>query len=192
MPILFNRGFNDAMTVGEEIYHCDIVGGEPVIERLNPMKVRIFMSGYESEIEKADMIVLEDYWSPGRIYDTYYDNLKPKDLKEIESFSDHFSQGAIDSMDNIDERYGFVNANMVSDVIEDSTLFFDPLGEYSDSIGHELLPYDLEGNIRVMRVYWKSRKKIKKIKFYDSETGEEDFTFMPESYIANEIKGEEE
>ena len=70
-------------------------------------------------------------------------------------------------MDNIDERYGFVNVNMASDVIETSTMYFDPFGEYSDSISHELLPYDLSGNIRVMRVYWKSRRKIKKIKFYD-------------------------
>lgn len=192
IPLIFNQGFSDAMTVGEEIYQCDIVGGEPVIERLNPMKVRIFKSGYSNKIEDADMIILEDYWSPGRIYDTYYDVLKPKDLKYIESFPDHFSQGAVDSMDNIDERFGFVNGNMISDVIADSTLFFDPLGEYSNSVSHELLPYDLNGNIRVMRVYWKSRRKIKKIKYYDPETGDEEFTFMPETYIPNESKGEEE
>ena len=192
LPLLFNRGFSDAMTVGEEIYQCDIVGGEPVIERLNPMKVRIFKSGYSNRIEDADMIILEDYWSPGRIYDTYYDVLKPKDVKYLETFPDHFSQGAVDSMDNIDERYGFVNAHMISDVIADSTMFFDPFGQYSDTISNELLPFDMNGNVRVIRVYWKSRRKIKKIKFYDPQTGEEDFTFMPETYIPNEARGEEE
>ena len=192
LPLLFNRGFSDAMTVGEEIYQCDIIGGEPVIERLNPMKVRIFKSGYSNRIEDADMIILEDYWSPGRIYDTYYDVLKPKDIKYLETFPDHFSQGAVDSMDNIDERYGFVNAHMISDVIADSTMFFDPFGQYSDTISNELLPFDMNGNIRVIRVYWKSRRKIKKIKFYDPQTGEEDFTFMPETYTPNETRGEEE
>ena len=191
-PLLFNKGFSDAMTIGEEIYQCDIVGGEPVIERLNPMKVRIFKSGYSNRIEDADMIILEDYWSPGRIYDTYYDVLKPKDIKYLETFPDHFSQGAVDSMDNIDERYGFVNAHMISDVIADSTMFFDPFGQYSDTISNELLPFDMNGNVRVIRVYWKSRRKIKKIKFYDPQTGEEDFTFMPETYTPNEAKGEEE
>ena len=180
------------MTVGEEIYQCDIVGGEPIIERINPLKIRIFKSGYSNRIEDADMIILEDYWSPGRIYDTYYDVLTPKDLKYIETFPDHFSQGAVDSMDNIDERYGFVNTHMISDVIADSTVFFDPFGQYSDSVSNELLPFDMNGNIRVIRVYWKSRRKIKKIKFYDPVTGEEDFTFMPETYIPNEAKGEEE
>lgn len=192
LPLLFNKGFSDAMTVGEEIYQCDIVGGEPVIERLNPMKVRIFKSGYSNRIEDADMIILEDYWSPGRIYDTYYDVLKPKDVKYLETFPDHFSQGAVDSMDNIDERYGFVNAHMISDVIADSTMFFDPFGQYSDTVSNELLPFDMNGNVRVIRVYWKSRRKIKKIKFYDPQTGEEDFTFMPETYTPNEARGEEE
>ena len=33
-PLLFNNGFMDALTVGEEIYQCDIVGGEPIMEVL--------------------------------------------------------------------------------------------------------------------------------------------------------------
>jgi len=49
----------------------------------------------------------------------------------------------------------------------------------------------MNGNVRVIRVYWKSRRKIKKIKFFNEE-GEEDFTFMPEKYIPNEDNGEEE
>jgi len=89
-------------------------------------------------------------------------------------------------MDNVDERQGFVNVNMVSDVIVDSTMLFDPFGNYTDAISNDLLPFDLAGNVRVLRVYWKSRRKIKKIKFYDEE-GNEDFTFMPETYTPNEL-----
>ena len=86
---LFNQGFIDAMAVGEEIYQCDIVGGEPIIERLNPLKVRIFKSGYSNRIEDADMIVLEDYWSPGKIIDVYYDVLTKKDMEYIEKMPNH-------------------------------------------------------------------------------------------------------
>ena len=88
-PFLFNQGFTDAMAVGEEIYQCDIVGGEPIIERLNPLKVRIFKSGYSNRIEDADMIVLEDYWSPGKIIDVYYDVLTKKDMEYIEKMPNH-------------------------------------------------------------------------------------------------------
>lgn len=192
MPLLFNNGFMDGMTVGEEIYKCDIVGGEPVIERVNPLKIRIFKSGYSNRIEDADIIIIEDYWSPGRVIDTFYDVLSPKDMEYIEKLPDHIGQAYTDSMDNIDERMGFVNNNMVGDEIVTDGFYFDPLNLFSDAVVNSLLPYDLAGNLRVLQVYWKSRRKIKKVKHYDPETGEELFDFYPETYICNEALGEEE
>lgn len=192
MPLLFNNGFMDGMTVGEEIYKCDIVGGEPVIERVNPLKIRVFKSGYSNRIEDADIIIIEDYWSPGRVIDTFYDVLSPKDMEYIEKLPDHIGQAYTDSMDNIDERMGFVNNNMVGDEIVTDGFYFDPLNLFSDAVVNSLLPYDLAGNLRVLQVYWKSRRKIKKVKHYDPETGEELFDFYPETYMCNEALGEEE
>ena len=192
IPLIFNEGFDDAMTVGEEIYQCDIVGGEPVIERLNPLKVRVFKSGYSNKIEDADIIIIEDYWSPSRVIDTYYDVLTKKDMEYIQKLPDHIGQAAIDSMDNIDERYGFVNNNMIGDEITSQNGFFwDPYGT-SDGISNSLLPYDTAGNLRVLKIFWKSRRKIKKVKSYDPITGEEEFNFYPETYIIDKDKGEEE
>ena len=192
IPLLFNNGFMDAVTVGEEIYQCDIVGGEPVIERLNPLKVRIFKSGYSNKIEDADIIIIEDYWSPGRVIDTYYDVLSKKDIEYIENTPDHIGQASIDSMDNIDERFGYVNNHMVGEEISTDGFYFDPFNLFSDSISNSLLPYDLAGNIRVLRMYWKSRRRIKKVKSYDPETGEEVYNFFPETYIIDKDNGEEE
>lgn len=192
IPLLFNEGFMDAMTVGEEIYQCDIIGGEPTIERVNPLKIRVFKSGYSNRIEDADIIILEDYWSPGRVIDTYYDVLSKKDMEYIEHIPDHVSQASIDSMDNIDERFGFVNNNRVGEEMSSNGFYFDPLNLFSDSTSNSLLPYDLAGNIRVLRMYWKSRRKIKKVKSYDLETGEEIYNFYPETYIINKDLGEEE
>lgn len=192
MPLLFNNGFMDAMTVGEEIYQCDIVGGEPVIERVNPLKIRVFKSGYSNRIEDADVIIIEDYWSPGRVIDTFYDVLSKKDMEYIEKLPDHIGQAYSDSMYNIDERYGFVNNNMVGDEVVTDGFYFDPLNLFSDAVVNSLLPYDLAGNLRVLRMYWKSRRKIKKVKSYDPETGEEIFNFYPETYICNPALGEEE
>ena len=192
IPFLFNNGFMDAMAVGEEMYQCDIVGGEPTIERLNPLKVRIFKSGYSNKIEDADMIIIEDYWSPGKVIDTYYDVLSKKDIEYIEKLPDHVGQAAVDSMDNVDERYGYVNNNMVGEEISTDGFYFDPFNLFSDSTSNSLLPYDLAGNLRVLRVYWKSRRRIKKVKSYDPETGEEIYNFYPETYIINKDAGEEE
>lgn len=192
IPLLFNNGFMDAVTVGEEMYQCDIVGGEPVIERLNPLKVRIFKSGYSNKIEDADMIIIEDYWSPGKVIDTYYDVLSKKDIEYIENIPDHIGQASVDSMDNIDERFGYVNNHMVGEEISTDGFYFDPFNLFSDSISNSLLPYDLAGNIRVLRMYWKSRRRIKKVKSYDPETGEEIYNFYPETYVIDKDNGEEE
>ena len=189
MPQMFNSGFEDAYTVGEELYCCDIVGGEPYVEKLDPMKVRVLRSGYDHEIEKADMIVIEDYWSPGRVIDTYWDQLTKKDIDAIENSATNGESPYVDSMDNLDARFGFVPKYNIDwsggDALDAYTLF-------DEATSGSLLPYDLNGNVRVLRVFWKSRRKIKKVKSYDPETGEEEFNFYPETYRCDPYKGEEE
>ena len=199
IPLEFNKGFRDAATVAEEIYQCDIRGGEPTFEKVNPLKIRIYKSGYSNKIEDADMIAIEDYWSPGKITDTYYEeieSLSSSDKKKLIELLDSNIAGSAadhDSMDNIDDRNGFINMNLIGDeAIATNGYYFDPMGLFSDGVDDSMMPYDIAGNVRVLRVYWKSRRKIKKIKSYDPETGEETFDFYPETYIIDKDKGEEE
>ena len=149
MPLMFNQGFMDAAIVGEEIYQCDIRGGEPIIERVNPLKIRVFKSGYSNRIEDADIIIMEDYWSPGQIIDAYYDVLSKKDIAYIESAPDIVPQA--DEMGHQDERAAFVNHHMIDDVIAGTDeygmgFYFDPFGLFSDGAG-DLLPFDTNGNV---------------------------------------------
>lgn len=187
---LFNQGFIDAEIVGEEAYQCDIVGGEPVVWKIDPRKMRIIKSGASNRIEDADMIILEDYWSPGRIVDIYWDVLSKKDIEAIENAPNNMGSQYADSMDNIDPRYGFVPIVDSMGVAGDSVLDVNSL--FDNSLDESLLPYDLNGNVRVLRVYWKSRRKIKKVKSYNPTTGEEQYDFYPETYIIDPDKGEEE
>ena len=183
--LIFNTGIMDAMAVGEEIYQCDIVSGEPVLTKLNPLKVRIWRNGYSNRIEDADIVMIEDYWSPGKIIDTYYDSLTAKDMQYIEKIN---NTPDVDEFDTIDERQGLYRADEIYDGLFSTpeSLFGPPMGV------HDINPYDDEGNIRVIRMYWKSRRKIKKVKKYDPETGEMDYHFYTEEYIADKFKGEEE
>ena len=184
---IFNDGFMDAQAVGEELYQCDIISGEPVLVKLNPMKVRIFRSGYENKIENADMIIIEDYWSPGKIMDTYYDVLTEKDIRAIMQQSNPASSNTDE--DREDPRDYFVHKSFVADdgsLDSYSSLFS------SDADITSLSPYDMHGNVRVLRVYWKSARKIKKVKSYNLQTGEAEYNLYPETYIINEDLGEEE
>lgn len=189
MPGIFNAGILDAIACGEEMYQCDIRGGEPIIERINPKKIRIFKSGYSNKVEDADMIILEDYWSPGKIVDTYYDVLTTKDRKYIEELPNNPDAADTDEMGNIDDRNGFLNTSVVIDGLIQGS---DEGMVFGSGFDASLMPYDFLGNVRVLRLYWKSRRKIKKVKSYDELTGEEIFNFYSEDYILDKTRGEEE
>lgn len=194
MPLMFNRGFVDGYCVGEEIYQCDIVGGEPVISQINPRIINLYMNSYSSRVEDADVIVIENWWSPAKVIDTFHEQLTPNEVKRIEeaymtetngentSDSEEAARGFIkltDSYQSPEERYDN-NDNVSASVL------------FGDETVHSLTPYDNNGNIRVVQVYWKSRRKVKKVKSYNQITGEEEYNLYPETYICNKDKGEEE
>ena len=181
------HGIMDAMIAKEEVYLNDIVGGEPVVEKLDPLKLRIFRSGNSNRVEDADMIVYEEYKSIGWVYDNYYDVLKPKDLKYLEDVESGKSNIGDDEWD---ERQEYIDDTAVGDLLVTNPHFFSAV--VGSGYVASMTPYDGEGNIRVLRVFWKSRRKVKKIKRYDMETGEEEFQFYPETYVTDTTRGEEE
>lgn len=186
IPLKFNKGFYNAMIVGEEAYQCDIVGGEPTFELLNPNKMIVLKSGYSNKLEDADMIVLWDYWSPGKIIDTYYDVLSTKDVKYLDELP---FMAQTDDMDNIDPRRGFTLIDPKDSEYGEGVLLEGQL--FSNNIAFDTNYTDNFGNIRVVRIYWKSYRKVLKVKYYDPETGEEDFDFFPEDFIIDKTLGQE-
>ena len=196
---MFLDGFMDECICATEAYQVGIVGGDPFLRRLNPMKLRIYMSGYSNRIEDADVIVYDDYLSPGKVVDMYYDQLKPKDVAWLEGKSEDEPAGPLGEAGNYDDTYGLINGDLV--LGEDGVWFdndngigyiFDTLAELPGGYGSDLMPYDVAGNVHVTQVFWKSRRKIKKVKHYDPETGVELFDFYPENYIIDADLGEEE
>lgn len=196
----FLEGFMDECIVGMEAYQVGIMGAEPTLRRLNPLKLRVYMSGYSNHIEDADVIVYEDYLSPGQIIDRYYDQLDPKEVAWIENPSGNKMNGGqpTGAAGNYDETYGFVDGSefIGEDGIwvdgDGDAFIFDRLADLPGGFGTDLMPFDTAGNIRVTQVFWKSRRKVKMVKSYDQETGEEIYEIYPENYIINEAAGEEE
>lgn len=189
LPLVYNEGFRDALAVGEEIYYHDIVGGEPTVERINPEEIRVFRLGNSNKIEDADIIIIEQYWNPGRVIDTYYDELTKRDIDFLDNLPDYLGYGT-NSMGFADPRQAFIKKDMVSDSLPrvNSEDLFEARNEFID--GYNRLPYDSDGNVRVMRMLWKSKRKIQKVSYYNEETGEEEFTFYDENYVPDKSKGE--
>ena len=116
--------------------------------------------------------------------------LSKRDIDYLENLPDYLGGGE-DSMGHVDERQGFIPKTMMDD-----TFSFDndsPFG-FVDILNTEstLMPYDSAGNVRVLRMLWKSRRKIKKVTWYDEESGEQKFGFFTDDYVIDENKGKEE
>lgn len=196
---MFNSGLIDAETCGEEIYQVYLQNGEPAARKLDPQLVDIYRNSNSSKIEDADMIVINNYWSKGKIIETYGDILTDKEVEYIENYK---SGSDYDEMMRAN-GLGYSNGSTVyrNDISEKAVtdpgwadnreLTADDLYIPTDTIG-EYLPYDVYGNIKVSQVYWKSLRKIKRIKSYNPITGEVEYSLHTEDYKANKEMGEEE
>lgn len=172
----FAKGFKDALLVAEEIYQVDVVAGEPIMEKLNPKYVTTIRSGESPFIEDSDVIVLKNWYSPGRIIDEYHEELTPKQIDQIEegSFAGTGSAGNID----IGERKPI--AHGLDSLID--TDWFENENDFGEA-------FDEDGNIRVIKVYWKSRRKMLKVTSID-DFGDEVVSLEDEFYKIDENIGE--
>ena len=78
--IFDGNGILDALIANEEYYSIDIVGGEPYVERIDPLELRIYRSGNSNRAEDADMIIWETYRNISWVKDNYHDVLTKKDM----------------------------------------------------------------------------------------------------------------
>ena len=183
---IFNDGFKDALIMAEEIYQIDLVHNEPVLSKLNPLKVHSVRSGNSDRIEDSSIIIIEDHWSPGKIVDYHHDELKPEDIDHILEYTTTKSSGSYTDDNN--------NHVLLRDSLEgmEQHHMYDNLFSIAEINGHYFgSDYtDENGNIRVLKVYWKSLKKIQKVKYYD-EYGETQYKIRSEEYRPNTILGEE-
>ena len=71
---IFSRTFEDLLRVGEQIMYCGVLGGEPVIRRVNPENF-FTIGGSSDRIEDSDILIEYGYQSIGKVIDDYYDEL---------------------------------------------------------------------------------------------------------------------
>jgi len=187
LKIKFNTGIKNVLLVAEEAYIGDVVNGNPVIEVLDPKKTFVLKSGSSNRYEDADIIVIYDYWSPGQIVDRYYKYLSDKDVKWLDNeTNDLYSRYNGTDLERDERGINILRNQVVDDLLN----FSDIMGTtgYHDIKASESI--DEYGNVRVIRLFWKSKKMIKRVKFYDDE-GQVQYDYFSETYIPNKDKGEE-
>jgi hypothetical protein len=179
----FNKGFKDALIMAEEVYLVDIAFDEPTLTKLNPLKVHAVRSGNSDRFEDASVIIMVDYKSPNQLVDEYYEELKPEHYDYIMEYSEHTGKAAYS--DDHNNHTLFRDSVNIADTYE-SLINFTEINGHQINNNH----IDENGNIRELKVRWKSLKKVQKIKYYD-ELGETQYRFESEEYIPIKELGEE-
>lgn len=174
----FLRTFEDLLVAGEQIVYCGVLGGEPVMRRVNTENLYT-IGGNSMFTEDADIIVEYGYLSTGQVIDDYWDELTEEDVEFLENGTSASSSTAIGLNNDISvlDRFGSV----------DGLNIFHPSELGSRTFGGA---FDTRGNVRVLKVCWRSRRKIGKLKYYD-EDGEEQYDYVPEDYKPKKELGEE-
>lgn len=179
----FSSGFRKALVKGREIYRVDVVGNEPAVEVVDPKTLYYLRKGKSHRIEDADIIVEITYEPIGKIIDEFYDYLKPHQVGELESGYQRQSNENGTVLNHV---------NGYPLILMSSTLGGQqPIGDDSFFMGHQRgLPYDYEGNVRVVRSRWLGRKKIGRLQFFNEQTGDLEERLVSENYKIKKELGE--
>jgi len=164
----FLKGWKDALIAGEEIYYIGTVFGEPILERVNPMRFSYDPDPDLEFIEDGDWALRKMYLSPASIYDRFNDIMTPSDLDKV---LDLVGQGPQSSS----------QTSGTGSEVNTQTIY------YRDRTHSELSREEnLEGTlISVWHAVWKSFKKVGFLNFID-QNGEEQEMIVDETYKPEE------
>ena len=176
---IFLKTFEDLLVGGEEIMYCGVLGGNPVMRRVNPMNLYT-MGGNSMYIEDADIIVEYGYRSIGQIIDDYWEELSEDDVDFLERGKVDASMGGggigLNRDISVYDYYGEQGALSIFHPNEMGTRTFAGA-------------FDTYGNVRVLKVCWRSRRKIGELTYFDQD-GQEQKDWVPEDYKPNKELGE--
>lgn len=163
LKYMFNKGFKDLLIAGESIYRIDIVGREPRVTRVNPLRLYIIMSSESTTLDDAEAIVEDMYMTPSQIIAEWGTMLTKKQVKDLYE-GDLISKSAA--------PFGRPVTMWSSSI--DREMWFRDSDEYSFYDKRYLRNVRTsQGEIRVQRVYWASLRDVIIRKYINPTTGEE-------------------
>ena len=185
MKETFSKCFEDLLVQGEELVSTDIIGGEPVLRKMNPLNLFTIRSGNTYRIEDSDLIIELTFVPVGQVIDEYHEDLKDSDIKKLEEgysytnsatgklFNRNLLNIPIDLTSWIDQQGGI--GKVISATKNESAFFGGSFDQF--------------GNVRKMRVLWKGMRKVGILKFFD-EDGDMQKRYVDEDYPLNEVEAE--
>ena len=152
---LFQKGWEDSLLAAEEIFVAEEIAAEPILRRGNPIEIDYLLPHNSDMLDEADIIREETYMSPGKVIDEFYDILTSGQVSEMEGYIE--DKDYLNPFTALGDKSGILRE-------EDLIDSFPGSGGYMDTFG----------NIRVIKVTWKSRRKVGSVKFTDENGDQQD------------------
>ena len=150
----FKRGWKDALIAGEEIYWSGVSNDEVLFRRCNPLNTTVILDGDTEYIDDALAVIEVRMLAPASIIDEFGSDLTADQVGEIEEISKRFTSS-----------YNLVNNNptfsldRTNGVVDTGLSNFSTINTTAGAFNSEL--------IRVVRIEWKSFKKLYHLEYTD-------------------------
>ena len=183
--MVFDPAFEDALICAEQFAFIEELGGEMVIRKGDPTRIFTIMNGYSTTERGLEALVEITYHTVSSIVDMFHDELTYDQIKEIEMYRGmNAGVGPYFTY----PMYGHVGELAIpSDSMTAQTQNLMPLGDLDVPMFSSY--FDARGNIRLLHCIWRSKRKVKLIKYMD-ENGIEMFRYEHQKYQIDESVGE--
>ena len=177
----FVDGYLQALLTGREIYRIDSFGGKPHVARCDSRSVFALKKGSSPYIEDSDIIVEVTYEPVGKVIDEFHKYLTPSEVDRLEAGYEK-SRGSDNGV------LGYQASPVIYSNLDLGGGIQD-INDYDNITYTQGLPFDLQGNVRVVRVRWLGRRKVGTLTYFDEE-GNEQQRLVSEFYKPVKEQGE--
>ncbi len=177
----FSTGFREGLVKGQEVYRVDDIGGEPDIIKCDPKNIYVLRKGDSHKIEDADIIVEVTYEPIGKVIDEFHDYLKPSEIQDLENGLERIGSDSNGVLNHTAGQPILWASSQIGGLDTEDNL---------TAVSSYNLPFDSQGNVRVLRARWIGRRKIGKLTYFDENTGDEQIKLVSEHYKINKELGE--
>lgn len=153
---IFKRGWKDALITGEEIYWTGVSNNEVQLRRCNPLNITVVLDGDTEFIDDAIAVIEVRMLAPSTIVDEFGQDLTKAQLDEIEAISKRYTTAF-----NLINQNPTFTIDRQGSVVDTGLSNFSSINSTAGSFNSEL--------IRVVRVEWKSFKKLFHLAYTDED-----------------------
>lgn len=169
----FNEGFEDLLTVDEEIYRITNYNKRPDFERINPIYFDCQKGPDTRWIEESEWAAHTRFITPGQVLDEFHTVLETDEVEQIDNTRGHTSNQLVLHPERM-------RATIVIDNGSESG------SRNTDNIWDE---YEHDGLVAVDHVAWRGMRKIG-IRTFQDDLGQEQESIVDEFYKPSKFTGE--